>query len=664
MRFTSQPTPMALLLFALIACLLIPAPSVAHESSVPEQPEWVLPPVQWTKDLDSGYVSTKPLIFDDLVIVKVGGKSDSPGGPWDEGKAPGLYAFHLQNGTLAWRYSNQQSTTGFEISPILNVREHQMVVNGWTSGHVTAHDLQSGELLWSTETESVAWGVTGELFYYSGTQNDTTKSVHVPGETAFYGLSPDNGSTLFKNSLSEQQTGYRNGIGIIYLGLISENREWGFAAGDESGNLYSWSTNGSNFTTWDVPSITGLSGSWKIRTPPSFVTLLGQNDSFGVQVILQGVEESRLVVLDIQPNGAVSNYSSKTLGIAPSIPINLGGATITGDFDSVIFHCFFLATNCEYEFVIDEGPVTGELSELKGDNHSSLELAVPHNTESGYWTGISIYVNGTNWTHTLRWDWHPQKAGWLTAGVGGNASVMAAANDASWLEVRYFTEDVEGALGPTNGTGQTGQDYSPKIHATTTGLSIDSEILLVITLFFSTAGLALGSRKSLTAGSLGLLIVALILLPVLNTAWVTGVADQAPDHEVDRSGFPDSWEDSQIICFEFPEDVWQGEAGETRFLDSAGVELKSVEDDQTRTCVGGLEGHETVGSLTHAGADASGFEVGFDQQPLGIFIEDIGPGIGGDGDRWWLYWVDGKHGNLAVDAQPLSESSIVEWRFL
>ena len=649
---------MALLLFALIACLLIPAPSLAHESSIPEQPEWVLPPVQWTKDLDSGYVSTKPLIFQDVVVVKVGGKSDSPGGPWDEGKAPGLYAFHLQNGTLAWRYSHQQSTTGFEISPILNVWEHQMVVNGWTSGHVTAHDLQSGELLWTAETSVQAWGVTGRL-QYIGEMGDAelVPTIHVAGEKSFYGLSPNNGSIFFENQIPDGKTGYRNGVSVVALSTDAGFPNWDLMAGDESGNLHAWGLDGSNYTTWDVPAIAALEGEWKIRAPPFRVFPLDDALPTGVGVVLQGDGGGKFVVLGIEINGSASVRSSFDLGVAPAIPVFPSFAyLVTGDLDRVQVRCLWNHSICDEVVTIDSGPVTGEITTAwPGDG---VGITVPHNTADGYWTGHLVDLNQSNWSHSLEWDWHPQKAGWLTAGVAWTPDAMAAANDASWLEVRFFSDEPpgDGSIPPISD--------GPVTRATATGLSMNLEIILTITVFFSTAGLALGSRKSLTAGSLGLLIVALILLPVLNTAWVTGVADQAPDHEVDRSGFPDSWEDSQIICFEFPEDVWQGEAGETRFLDSVGVELKSVGGDQTRTCVGGLEGHGTVGSLTHAGADAAGFEVGSDQQPLGNFVEDIGPGIGGDGDRWWLYWVDGKHGNLAVDAQPLSESSIVEWRFL
>jgi hypothetical protein len=180
----------------------------------------------------------------------------------------------------------------------------------------------------------------------------------------------------------------------------------------------------------------------------------------------------------------------------------------------------------------------------------------------------------------------------------------------------------------------------------------------------STVGLAGGNMAAKRAGSLGILLVLLLLLPTLNLAWVTTVSDEGGDLETSREGFPEQWSDSQVVCFEYPEDLWWDEVGMTIFLDADEGEITRLQGNNSRTCVGGLDGHQTIQSATVEAAQLAGLDYTWDSQPLGIFVEDIGLAQGGDGDRWWLYWVDGKHGNLAANLQPITNASVVEWRFL
>ena len=58
----------------------------------------------------------------------------------------------------------------------------------------------------------------------------------------------------------------------------------------------------------------------------------------------------------------------------------------------------------------------------------------PQNNAEGSWY-ITTDIGTTIWA--------PEKKGWLTAGCGSDSYVMAGANDASWLEVRFSSTNFE-----------------------------------------------------------------------------------------------------------------------------------------------------------------------------------------------------------------------------
>ena len=662
-----MPSTKFVIFLLFFGLLVVPASTSLGHTVDPENVTWELPPLQWTKDLESGYVSTAPVVIGEMLFVKVGGRSDSPGGPWDDGKGPGIYAFNIYTGEQIWRYEHNQSRSGFEISPPIHIWQKDLLINGWTSGNITAHNASSGELLWMYETERVSWGITGKPMPIIGEPN-VQDSIHFSTETGVLGLSP-NGTLLFQHTFPDNATGYRNGVGLV---ILSENFSFYsgtsgilLATGDESGGFHTWEIDGDNFSSWDLNVV--LNGSeLKMRTPPFIMFPSHQNDTFGAGIIVQGSEGGELVNLQLDNESSLIVKNRVSLGIAPSIPVNLpNGVVVTGDLDSVKAHCFYNLTDCDNATVIDSGPVSGEPVLLVGNyNLGGIPLAVPHNTVDGYWAGHLVWWGENRIESSLEWDWHPQKEGWLTAGVGGTSEVMAAANDASWLEVRYFDDNPNAPSKDADGQQNSENQGVESTHPTVTGLPLLTELLVVMTLVLSTAGLAGGNMAAKRAGSLGILLVLLLLLPTLNLAWVTTVSDEGGDLDTSREGFPEAWNDSQVVCFEYPEDLWWDEVGMTIFLDADEGEIARLQGNNSRTCVGGLDGHQTIQSATVEAAQLAGLEYTWDSQPLGIFVEDIGLAQGGDGDRWGLYWVDGKHGNLAVNLQPITNASVVEWRFL
>jgi outer membrane protein assembly factor BamB len=650
----------SILLFSLLA---VPATTSLGHTVDPENVMWELPPLQWTKDLESGYISTSPLVLGSVLFVKVGGKSDIPGGPWDNGKGPGIYAFNTYSGEQIWRYEHNQSHSGFEISPPIYISQDNMLLNGWTSGNITAHNASTGELLWMYETTRVSWGVTGKPLAVIGDPL-IPDIIHFATETGVLGLTP-NGTKLYEHSFPNNATGYRNGVGLV---ILSDNFTFTdptnglfFAAGDEKGGFHVWDYLGENFTSWNLSNILG-EDEWKVRTPPFVVVPFHENDTFGAGILVQGSEGGMLVNLHLENDSTFTIKHQNEVGIAPAMPVLLpDGVVVTGDLESVMAHCYYNVTECDTAYVVDSGPVSGEPVLLSGNyNSGGIPLAIPHNTADGYWAGHLLWWGEQGLQSSLQWDWHPQKGGWLTAGVGGTSEVMAAGNDASWLEVRYFDINT-----PTSGDSDDNENQVDETtHPTVTGLPILAELLVVVTLALSTAGLAAGNMNAKRVGSLGILLVLLLLLPTLNLAWVTTVSDEGGDLETSRVGFPEEWEATQVVCFEYPDDLWWDELGTTIFVDADDGEIVRSQGNNSRTCVGGLDGHQTIQTASIEAAQLAGLEYTWDSQPLGIFVEDIGPAEGGDGDRWWLYWVDGKHGNLAANLQPITNASVVEWRFL
>lgn len=51
------------------------------------------------------------------------------------------------------------------------------------------------------------------------------------------------------------------------------------------------------------------------------------------------------------------------------------------------------------------------------------------------------------------------------------------------------------------------------------------------------------------------------------------------------------------------------------------------------------------------------------QIPQGVFVTAINGSVNGEGNRYWLYQVDGAYPNLAADHQALHDDAIVRWSF-
>ena len=193
--------------------LLVSYPGQASEG---RHAEWVtdpvLPDVQWNASVDIGYISTAPLVKEGLVIVKGGGDPMT-------GEGAGLVAYRADTGAEVWRTIHTASDRGFETAPLLHIYASEssssclpttdLVVTGWTSGHLAAYDFATGVELWNQSTDAPNWGITGGGFSMSDGQ------IVWPTETGVIHVCSSNGTTLHHHQDSNLRT-YRANLGILF----------------------------------------------------------------------------------------------------------------------------------------------------------------------------------------------------------------------------------------------------------------------------------------------------------------------------------------------------------------------------------------------------------------------------------------------------------------
>mgnify|MGYP003977855817 CR=1 FL=1 len=356
-----------IVLVGLLFCLLIPpsSGSVENDSS-------------WEVDLENGFISTKPIIVEDQVIVRTSGF-------WTEEDRPHVYSYNLHEGTLNWKYRSNTSTQ-HDLSPLLHVKAgagdcgnwSEMILVGWTDGRVTALDITDGSLIWIAQTEVITWGITGAMSLDSDL-------VVVPTRKGLSTFCLDDGELELRVDLP--QLGWRNGVSV------SEEH---YLLGNEEGILNIISKQGT------VSNIT--IGEGKIRHAP--------------------IETNHGVITHLQtPNGSeiyVGNTLLSGEGYSSAIPLKVGQKVFFATSSHLIsINC---ETNCSIEGRTNYH-TNGEITmQLDG------QIWFPNNTPSGGW-GIGYPGSELTTFHTLHDTY-------TTAGPGfGTSGELALGNDNGVLMV-------------------------------------------------------------------------------------------------------------------------------------------------------------------------------------------------------------------------------------
>ena len=336
--------------FCLLSCMLLPISTAEEQDSN-----------YWEVDLDNGYVSTKPIIVDDQVIVRTSGF-------WTGEDRPHVYAFDLETGQENWRFKNAASTN-HDMSPLLHVEAgtgacgnwSEMVIVGWTDGKVTALDIEDGNLVWSSQTEVVTWGITGAM----ALDGD---SVVVPTRQGLSKFCLSDGAENLRVDLP--QLGWRNGVTVT-----SDS----YLIGNEKGivNVVSKSGNVTNISI----------GNGMIRHAP--------------------IQTDAGIIIHLQKSDGSEIYLDEELlseeGYSPAIPLQNGDDIFFATSSHVIWW------KCELNCTVQGKTGFHSNGEITlQHNQNSTSIWYPRNTPDGGWaTGmpgqeLEMYTHSSRYLHYCR----------------------------------------------------------------------------------------------------------------------------------------------------------------------------------------------------------------------------------------------------------------------
>ncbi len=469
------------LLFAslfLVPAILAEAPSTPWEETHS---------FSWEYNFETGFISTSPLFIGEQLLVRTSGHAE-----------PSVTAFDL-SGAKIWEHTNPESTNN-DMSPLLHVPAGQgqcgswpeMVLVGWTSGLVEALNPSDGELLWSTQSEVVGWGVTGELaldgaFVMIPTRQGIGQYCLADGQQQWW---------------TETGLGWRNGVAVD---------ETGYFMGDEAGQL--WHINRTGVATSHALQL------GKIRHAPLFTDA-------GILIHAQADSGSTIGIFNSTNATLTQQFPA---GFSPAIPVLQGEYIVTGDSSNMrMLHCSSVCV------VLDEIPfhTNGEIGWF--DNG---QIFAPSNLPDSNW-GFFTFDDENNLTYSsIEVGLHGYGTASPIQFSDGVTTFTAFGNDQAILRV-YSNFEENTTLSTSN------LDLGAQL------LLFGMFVLLG----FSSAFLLNGKREwFLRTSSLFALVLVVLLLPDLSSQWSKSFDEQFSEPaspEEWNEQWPDAWLGTQIIIFE------------------------------------------------------------------------------------------------------------------
>lgn len=469
------------LLFAslfLVPAILAEAPSTPWEETHS---------FSWEYNFETGFISTSPLFTGEQLLVRTSGHAE-----------PSVTAFDL-SGAKIWEHTNPESTNN-DMSPLLHVPAGQgqcgswpeMVLVGWTSGLVEALNPSDGELLWSTQSEVVGWGVTGELaldgaFVMIPTRQGIGQYCLADGQQQWW---------------TETGLGWRNGVAVD---------ETGYFMGDEAGQL--WHINRTGVATYHALQL------GKIRHAPLFTDA-------GILIHAQADSGSTIGIFNSTNATLTQQFPA---GFSPAIPVLQGEYIVTGDSSNMrMLHCSSVCV------VLDEIPfhTNGEIGWF--DNG---QIFAPSNLPDSNW-GFFTFDDENNLTYSsIEVGLHGYGTASPIQFSDGVTTFTAFGNDQAILRV-YSNFEENTTLSTSN------LDLGAQL------LLFGMFVLLG----FSSAFLLNGKREwFLRTSSLFALVLVVLLLPDLSSQWSKSFDEQFSEPaspEEWNEQWPDAWLGTQIIIFE------------------------------------------------------------------------------------------------------------------
>jgi len=519
-----------LVVLSLLFCILLPS-SIA----TPEGFE------SWEADLDNGYISTKPIIVDEQVIVRTSGY-------WTGEDRPHIYAFDLYTGEENWRFKNAASLN-HDMSPLLHIEAgagecgswSEMIIAGWTDGRVTALNLEDGSLVWSAQTEVVNWGITGLLAI-------DDENVVVPTRQGLSRFCLSDGEENLRVDLP--QLGWRNGVAVTNDSYLIGNEEGVVNIISKTGEV-------TNLTVGD-----GMIRHAPIQTDVGIVTHLQTENGSGIYLDGQLLAEE---------------------GPSPAMPLDVGNDIFFGTSDHIMW--WTCDSSCTFQ---GRTPfhTNGEITTQSISGITSFWF--PNNSPDGGWaTGYPgqelVIYNTSHDTYT-------------TAGVGfGPDGEMAFGNDEGVLMVVMDpTKQAQIAVeGPNTWTSEDSSFEIEPAHV----------LVLALTVGIIIFQLRRDTDMVVKLGVLLLLVIAIIVMPSVSDMWSKEVdnLDTAPgDWDND---WPDEWKETQVVVFELPDGEvaiggLEGHYNVEQLTDNAAIQL-GIEIEKEPFTIGDMiisfNGHEFEG---------------------------------------------------------------------
>lgn len=498
------------LLFAslfLVPAILAEAPSTPWEETHS---------FSWEYNFETGFISTSPLFTGEQLLVRTSGHAE-----------PSVTAFDL-SGAKIWEHTNPESTNN-DMSPLLHVPAGQgqcgswpeMVLVGWTSGLVEALNPSDGELLWSTQSEVVGWGVTGELaldgaFVMIPTRQGIGQYCLADGQQQWW---------------TETGLGWRNGVAVD---------ETGYFMGDEAGQL--WHINRTGVATSHALQL------GKIRHAPLFTDA-------GILIHAQADSGSTIGIFNSTNATLTQQFPA---GFSPAIPVLQGEYIVTGDSSNMrILHCSSVCV------VLDEIPfhTNGEIGWF--DNG---QIFAPSNLPDSNW-GFFTFDDENNLTYSsIEVGLHGYGTASPIQFSDGVTTFTAFGNDQAILRV-YSNFEENTTLSTSN------LDLGAQL------LLFGMFVLLG----FSSAFLLNGKREwFLRTSSLFALVLVVLLLPDLSSQWSKSFDEQFSEPaspEEWNEQWPDAWLGTQIIIFEIDGEEYSagGFVGHTDVLSLTQVACEALD---------------------------------------------------------------------------------------
>jgi len=357
----------------LVFLLLIPLTSADIENERTE----------WSKDLENGYISTAPIIVDDMVIVRTSGL-------WTDTDRPHIHAFNIYSGEELWKVRNNNSTN-HDMAPLLFVNAGtgscgtwgDMIIVGWTDGLVEALSPSDGSKIWDAHTEVITWGITGAM----AVDED---QVVVPTRQGLSTYCLADGELGLRVDLP--QLGWRNGVTIT---------DAGYSLGNEEGILNTISRNG---------EVTNLTiGDGKIRHAP-----IELESDFLVHLQTENGSEIR-----------VGDNLFSTEGSSPAIPAIMGNSIFLGTSAHVI------ELECNPSCV-EKG---------RTEFHTNGEIAIQHLDDGNYSVWFSNNIQDGGWGIGIPGAaiaiHNAEISTYTTAAPAFKDDIMIFGNDAGTLAVSF-----------------------------------------------------------------------------------------------------------------------------------------------------------------------------------------------------------------------------------